>query len=322
MLEQFINLIRQWIDIAIYVLGSQGETITSADQIRRMENTTVNANRAIALWIKRGKRCVAFDCSGLVVWALLKLGLITSDMKADGIYDKCPKIAKAVLRLGDFAFRINEDGNAHHIGIVTRFVDGIPWITESKGRDDGVVERSINADPGYWEKYGSNIFINSASGGGGFDMVVLKFGETNLAVNDLQKSLIKAYGKLTGDDGTVYLSGQETNYYGTATKNGVLALLKEYGLPGDGKTFDELGSAALTFKLAGIKPSTGITQAMLDAEKAKAAALLVQVNDLGLVVSDLRREILEKADQIDEKEQELVALANNKRESDAILSLH
>jgi len=114
---------------------------------------------------------------------------------------------------------------------------------------------------------------------GELEMITLKFGETSTAVNELQKKLMQAYGKLTGDDGTVYNPGQETNYYGTATKNGVLTLLKEYGLSGDGKTFDELASAALTFKLMGIPliKDDGVTQAMLDAEKAKVVMLSDQV---------------------------------------------
>ena len=114
---------------------------------------------------------------------------------------------------------------------------------------------------------------------GEMEMITLKFGETSTAVNELQKKLMQAYGKLTGDDDTVYKPGQETNYYGTATKNGVLALLKEYGLSGDGKTFDELASAALTFKLMGIPlaQDDGVTQEMLDAEKAKVVMLSDQV---------------------------------------------
>lgn len=110
-----------------------------------------------------------------------------------------------------------------------------------------------------------------------------KFGETSQAVNDLQKKLMKAFGQLVGDNGTVYKPGQETSYYGTATKNGVLDLLTEYGLPGDGKTFDELASAALTFKLAGIvQESAALKQKIVELERN-----LQNVNNLLLVEQNL-----------------------------------
>jgi hypothetical protein len=264
MLEQFINLIRPWIDVAIYVLTGQGQTITSEDQIRDMEDTPANAERAIALWKKRGSRCVCFDCSGLIVWALMKLGLITTDMKADGIYDKCPKIAKADLKLGDFCFRINEVGNAHHVGVVLRIVDGIPWVTEAEGRDDGVVERPIDADPGYWERYASNIFLDAPSGGGGENMIIC---QKQAAYDDNAKAMHYGLARLGYDIGAVSLYG----LYGSKTSLAVAKFQTDNGLPVNGDIFDDKCNQKMLMKLAALESSTGITQAMLDAEKAKTA---------------------------------------------------
>src|SRR5659263_694924 len=84
-LDQFLAWLLSWVNRAIYVWGGQGETITSTAQIYRMETSNVNALRAIALWIKRGRNAVCFDCSGLLVKWLLGIGLIKYDTTADGL---------------------------------------------------------------------------------------------------------------------------------------------------------------------------------------------------------------------------------------------
>jgi len=189
MLDKFIVLIRQWINTAIYVWGGQGHLITSESQIRSMETSTTNANRAIALWIKRGRSSIAFDCSGLIIWALQEMGLISYDTTADGIYDKSIKIEKTDLRMGDFTVRINDEtGNANHIGIVTRIVNGVPWVTEAMGRDDGVVERAIDASQGYWERFIRNPFIDTL-GGQIMSYTTLSHGDTGALVLALQQKL-------------------------------------------------------------------------------------------------------------------------------------
>lgn len=55
------------------------------------------------------------------------------------------------MSLGDFCFRVNSEGNATHIEFVTKIINGIVYVTESMGRDDGVVERPIDATVGYWK---------------------------------------------------------------------------------------------------------------------------------------------------------------------------
>ena len=186
-MEQFIALIRQWIDKAIYVWGGQGEPTSEAD-IRRRETSTANADRAIALYRKRQAQgidpVIKFDCSGLVIWALQTMGLISYDTTADGIYDKCAKITKSNLRIGDFTFRVRSDGNAHHIGIVTKSVNGVLYVTEARGRDYGVIENPIDQLPGYWETFGKNPFIKEEE--------MLSKGSKGEAVKAWQESLLNA----------------------------------------------------------------------------------------------------------------------------------
>ena len=150
MLDKFISYLLAWVNHAIYVWGGQGETITSTAQIYRMETSKINALRAIALWVKRGRNAVCFDCSGLLVSWLLSAGLIKYDTTANGLLSRCWRINREQLRRGDWVFRV-KDGKAYHVGVV---VDSQLNVVESKGRDDGVVKRPPDATPGYWNVFG------------------------------------------------------------------------------------------------------------------------------------------------------------------------
>lgn len=158
-LDQFIAWLLSWVNIAIYVWGGQGQTITTEQQIRSMETSPSNANRAIKLWTKRGRRSVCFDCSGLLVKMLLTLGLISYDHTADDLMHKCTMITKSQLKRGDWVFRI-KNGEAYHIGVV---VDAELNVVESMGRDDGVVKRGINEHSiaGYWNAFGRPIMFKA-----------------------------------------------------------------------------------------------------------------------------------------------------------------
>lgn len=160
-LQTFINyLLEQWRNHSIYVWGAQGDsgsTITEA-WIRKMENSTENADRAIAYWKKQCNagyrdKLRAFDCSGLGVYFLLNNKLINSDMTADGLKKKCKTIAKSELRVGDFVFKVNTSGKATHIGYV---VDNILNVVEARGRDVGVVKAPLS--DGGWNAYGRPLF--------------------------------------------------------------------------------------------------------------------------------------------------------------------
>lgn len=266
MLDKFITLLRKWINIAIYIWGGQGQRITSEAQIRNMETSTANADRAIALWNKRGRDAVAFDCSGLVIWALQTLGLISYDTTADGIFDKCAKISKGDLHLGDFTFRVNTAGNANHIGIVTRFVNGEPWVTEARGRDYGVVERAINNIPGYWERFGRNPFIDTT---GGTDIMLQK-GDKGQPVYDLQTAFQRLgynIGAFKNMLDAAILDGRDGSF--GATMDGCVKLLQgRHNLPLTG-IVDAATYGKLAIDLAALPASTGITQTQLDDANAQ-----------------------------------------------------
>jgi len=151
-LDQFLAWLLAWVNRAIYVWGGQGEIITSTAQIYRMETSNVNALRAIALWIKRGRNAVCFDCSGILVMWLLSVGLIKYDTTANGLLSMCERITKAQLKRGDWVFRVR-DGKAYHIGVV---VDAELNVVEAMGRDDGVVKRGIDQHSitDYWTDFG------------------------------------------------------------------------------------------------------------------------------------------------------------------------
>ena len=61
-----------------------------------------------------------------------------------------------MAKKGCFVFRKNIKGRAYHIGYV---VDDELNVVESKGRDDGVVKRPINASIGYWNAFGIPSFF-------------------------------------------------------------------------------------------------------------------------------------------------------------------
>lgn len=199
MLEKFIQMILKWVDLAIYVWGGQGHRITSEAQIRNMETSTDNANRAITLWKKRGRDCIAFDCSGLGIAQLLTLGLVKGDMTANGMLGLCKRIQRAELKRGDWVFRLytsgEKKGRAYHIGYVVDIKDGVPIVVEAMGRDDGVVKGGLNASgTGYWTAYGrpqmfeAEILNYTETE----DEIMLKKGDKGQGVYDFQVAAKKA----------------------------------------------------------------------------------------------------------------------------------
>lgn len=160
-LDEFISYLEEQVkNHSIYVWGGQGQTkptITEA-WIRSKENSTDNANRAIANWKKQiaagyGEVLRAFDCSGLgMYWLQNLMKLCGSDMTANSMMGKCKKITRDKLQRGDWVFRVDSAGKAYHIGYV---VDAALNVIEAKGRDDGVVKRALNASgASYWNAYG------------------------------------------------------------------------------------------------------------------------------------------------------------------------
>jgi hypothetical protein len=161
MLQDFINLLEQEVkNHSIYVWGAQGQkkpTITEA-WIKSRETSTTNERRAIAFWKKQvaagyGDVLKAFDCSGLGIYCLQKLGIIKVDMTANGLMGKCTILSKSELKKGDWVFKTytsgSKKGKAYHIGYI---VDDVLNVIEAQGRDAGVVKRTLSK--GGWNTFG------------------------------------------------------------------------------------------------------------------------------------------------------------------------
>jgi hypothetical protein len=156
---------------SIYVWGAQGQgaDVISEAWIKKMETSTTNAARAIALYKKRvaegfGDRLRAFDCSGLgMAFLQNETKIVSSDMSADSMMAKCEIIKKEQARRGDWVFKVNASGKATHIGYI---VDEALNVIEAKGRDYGVIKSPLSK--GGWNKYGRpKYFADEINGAGG-----------------------------------------------------------------------------------------------------------------------------------------------------------
>lgn len=165
LLDKFIAFLEEQAkNHSIYVWGGQGETGSTITEAwitlreKTSSNPATNASRAIAYWKKQiaagyGNVLRAFDCSGLgIYWLKNVMGLYKSDMSANSMMGKCKKIIRSELKRGDWVFRVDSGGKANHIGYI---VDNKLNVIEAKGRDDGVIKRSLDGNgKTYWNAYG------------------------------------------------------------------------------------------------------------------------------------------------------------------------
>ena len=188
-LQTFINLIKSQVNIGIYVWGGQGELLSSItpEWIKKKENSTANYEKALKMYEIRKKiaDARAFDCSGLVCWALVECGAEKKgfDKTANGLMTSmCDSVSKSQLRDGDLCFKVS-DGKAHHVGV---YVGG--KIIEAKGRAYGVVSSSVSSS---WNAFGRlNIKWDDEPQGYIFTRN-LKKGMKGEDVKELQKLLMK-----------------------------------------------------------------------------------------------------------------------------------
>ena len=160
-IERFIELLSTQIDKGIYVWGGDGENITAMknpiDWIRRHETSTDNANRAETLYRSRVSLGVnpilAFDCSGLVYWALKQMGLRKDDISSRGLFALGKEVSRNDIQPGDLCFKWRDkNGNGefdvneiYHVGVF----DG-KRVIECRGRDFGVCAFDIDNS---WTKF-------------------------------------------------------------------------------------------------------------------------------------------------------------------------
>ncbi len=153
---QWIALLESEVGRGIYVWGGNGELLDGMANpeawIERRETSTDNAARAIALYRMRKAAGIsnlrAFDCSGLMHWAVKSLHILERDVSAKGLYARCkPLIGVSELQPGDFAFHDNGEKIVH----VGAYI-GDGYAIESIGRDRGVVKTKLKERN--WNRFG------------------------------------------------------------------------------------------------------------------------------------------------------------------------
>lgn len=160
---QFVQMVTDQVGKGVYVWGGNGEILDDAAYalafVERHETSEENKRRACALIGKRMTDRVgpirAFDCSGLVYWALHALGLQQTDVSSRGLYDLCTPIEESDLIPGDLVFHHDGKGIVH-VGVCV----GSEQV-ECRGRDVGVVKNRRRK--GYWNRFGRlNVFKNAS----------------------------------------------------------------------------------------------------------------------------------------------------------------
>lgn len=152
--EQFVQKVTDQVGKGVYVWGGNGEILDDPERtfrwIERHETSEENVRRTMRLIESRrknGVECIrAFDCSGLVYWALKELGLMKYDVSSRGLYALCTPIAESELLPGDLVFR-HDGKQIVHVGVSV----GAQQV-ECRGRDTGVVKNRRR--PGYWNRFG------------------------------------------------------------------------------------------------------------------------------------------------------------------------
>lgn len=146
--KDFIKLLNDQVDTAIYVWGGDGEDLCQMTDplkwISGKETSVTNYKRSVNLFEKRlaaGKNPIrAFDCSGLIYWALRTLGILSKDISSRGLYRECRVIDKSDLQRGDLVFIYDDEaGEIVHVGAYV----GDGYVIDARGRDTGVVRTKL-----------------------------------------------------------------------------------------------------------------------------------------------------------------------------------
>lgn len=161
LVQQFLSYLGEHIGDA-YVWGARGQCLDDLNIVKFVKNnetSTENYERAMRFIAKSAKKPLyAFDCSGLICGFLMAKGL-SGRVNSRTMYAKSKRIHRDELQPGDLVFRYRDKDKPgggtykyiYHVGV---YVGG-DKVIESKGRDDGVVLRGINASgPAYWNEYG------------------------------------------------------------------------------------------------------------------------------------------------------------------------
>lgn len=130
-----------------YVWSGQGQQLKKLrvlDLIELEKGNVDNLSRILKYIVKQEQAgvdmspCRIFDCSGLVTYLLMKLGVLKSDLTAKGLYAECirrngQKTMKD-LQPGYLVFKGTDISSIGHVGT---YIGG-GKVIEAKGRDYGV----------------------------------------------------------------------------------------------------------------------------------------------------------------------------------------
>ncbi len=140
-LQEFIGIIRSKLGSG-YVFGGQNDKPLTREALAELVNRFGKShyyfnNFSAERWL--GKEY--YDCSGLIVYALRKMGLIpnTADYTAQAIYSQlCKPIESKDLQAGDLCFNKTSSGIVH-VGVFM----GNGRIVHARGTFYGVVETQV-----------------------------------------------------------------------------------------------------------------------------------------------------------------------------------
>ena len=150
--EEFVKNVQIEVENnSIYVYGGQGEKTESlsVSELEKMESDQKNVKRILKHLFEiypNTNKSRAFDCSGLITYHLMKLGVLRYDTTANGLYKWCKPITKKELKAGDLVFKVT-DGKAVHVAMYV----GDNKLVESVGRDEGVKNTELTTK---FNKYG------------------------------------------------------------------------------------------------------------------------------------------------------------------------
>lgn len=244
----FLAALDKQVGRAIYVWGGNGELLTAMSDpeawIRKCENAT-EEQRCIKLYRKLKAANIpsirAFDCSGLVYWALKQAGVKLGDTSSRGFFGMCEIFAdQSQLQPGDLVFRgadVDGDGleqsEVKHVGV---YVGG-GYTIECYGRDVGVVSRKLAA--GKWLKCGRLRLLpmdaapseqETTQDNGAYRFTrLLKYGVSGADVVELKKLLIAA-----GYSQGITVGTSSSGNFRSSTRDLVKAYQRDHGLEVDG----------------------------------------------------------------------------------------
>lgn len=140
-LQEFISIINSKIGSG-YVYGGQNNKPLTKEELSKLvekfgRSHYYFSNYSAERWL--GKEY--YDCSGLIVYSLHKMGLIplNFDYTANDIYiELCKKIPKSELRAGDICFEKTKSGIIH-VGVYM----GNDRVTHARGTYYGVVNTPL-----------------------------------------------------------------------------------------------------------------------------------------------------------------------------------